>query len=136
MGSHQDDRVKRREIQFSTLHPDPCQADTAATILQGMEGIVLAEARDPVTLWVHYHIEHTCLAQLETLLGSHGLHLDNNLLGKLKRALAHYTEETQRDNLGCPRGDSNCTTKVFISSYTRREHGCRDERPKHWRRYL
>jgi len=136
MGSRNDDRVKRREIQFSTLHPDPRQAETAAIILEGVEGILLAEARDPVTLWVHYHIEVICLTHVEALLGSHGLHLDNNLLGKLKRALAHYTEETQRDNLGCPRGDSNCTTKVFISSYRRREHGCRDERPKHWRRYL
>lgn len=136
MGTPDDDRVKRREIQFSEPHPDPRQADTAAALLEGLEGVLLAEVQNPLTLWVHYHVEYTCLAHIEDLLSGHGLHLDNNLLGKLKRALAYYTEETQRDNLGCPRGESNCTTKVFISSYRRREHGCRDERPKHWRRYL
>lgn len=136
MGIQDDDRVKRREIQFNALHPDPRQADTAAAILEGVEGVLFVQATDALTLWVHYHVEHICLAHIEDLLGQHGLHLDNNLLFKLKRALARYTEETQRDNLGCPHGDSNCTTKVFISSYRRREHGCRDERPKHWRRYL
>lgn len=136
MRNHADDRIKRREIIFSALHPDPRQAETAAALLEGVEGVLLAEARDPITLWVHYHIEYTCLAHLEELLSGSGFHIDNNLLSKLKRALAHYTEETHRGNLGCPRGDANCTTKVFISSYRRREHGCRDERPKHWRRYL
>jgi hypothetical protein len=136
MGTRDDDRVKRREIQFSTLHPDPRQAHTAATLLEGLEGILYLEARAPLTLWVHYHLEYTCLANLEQVLDAHGLHLDNTLLFKLKRALAHYTEQTQRENLGCPRGDTNCTTKVFISSYQRRVHGCRDERPEHWRRYL
>jgi hypothetical protein len=131
-----DDRIKRREIVFSSLHPDPRQAETAAALLEGVEGILLAEPRTPHSLWIHYHIEITCLADIETLLGSSGFHIDNNLLNKLKRALAYYTEDTQRDNLGCPRGESNCTTKVFISSYRRREHGCRDDRPKHWRRYL
>lgn len=136
MGYQDDDRIKRREIIFSTLHPDPRQAATAAALLEGVEGILLAEARDAVTLWIHYHLEATCLAEIEALLSGSGFHIDNNLLGKLKRALAHYTEETQRHNLGCPQGDSNCTTKAYITSYRRREHGCRDGRPKHWRRYL
>lgn len=136
MGNSDQDRVKRREIIFSGPHPDPQQAATAAALLQGMDGILLAEARTPLLLAVHYQIEYTCLAYLENLLQNHGLHIDNNLMAKLKRALAYYTEENQRDSLGCPHGDSNCTTKVFISHYRRREHGCRDDRPKHWRRYL
>ena len=136
MGYQDDDRIKRREIVFSALHPDPHQAATAAALLEGVEGILLAEPRGPATLWIHYHLECTCLADIEKLLSSSGFHIDNNLLGKLKRALAYYTEETQRRNLGCPHGDSNCTTKAYINRYRRREHGCRDDRPKHWRRYL
>jgi hypothetical protein len=54
----------------------------------------------------------------------------------MRRALVHYTEQTQRMNMGCDRGDPNCTVKVFISRYQQREHGCRDDRPQHWRRYL
>lgn len=136
MGSHDDDRIKRREILFSTPHADPQQAHTAARLLTGMDGMLLVQARTNDTLWLHYHIKHTSLIQIETRLSAHGLHLDNSLLSKLKRALAHFTEENQRDSLGCPRGEANCTTKVFISRYQRREHGCRDDRPKHWRRYL
>ncbi len=136
MGSRDDEHVKRREILFSAPHPDPQQAATAAAVLAGMDGVLLAKPLDPLTLEVHYHLGHTCLAQIESTLQARGLHLDNALLVKLKRALAHYTEDTERDNLGCPRGDSNCTTQVFITQYQRRPHGCRDDRPKHWRRYL
>lgn len=136
MGSRDDDHVKRREIHFSAPHPDPHQAATAAALLAGSDGILLAEPADPLTLVIHYDIAHTWLARIEADLQGCGLHLDNSLLIKLKRALAHYTEDTERDNLGCPRGESNCTTQVFITRYQRRPHGCRDDRPKHWRRYL
>lgn len=136
MGTRVDDHVKRREIHFSAPHPDPDQAATGAALLAGTDGVLHAAARNPLTLCVQYRIDRICLAGIEASLAGHGLHLDNSLLAKLRRALVHYTEETEQDNLGCPRGESNCTTQVFISSYQRREHGCRDERPKHWRRYL
>ncbi len=44
--------------------------------------------------------------------------------------------EIYRENCGCKRGDSNCTTRVFAKRYQALEHGCRDHRPEHWRRYL
>ncbi|WP_231892822.1 hypothetical protein [endosymbiont of unidentified scaly snail isolate Monju] len=54
----------------------------------------------------------------------------------MRRALIKYTEETQCINLGCEGGESNCTVKIFINRYLHRTHGCRDDRPQHWRRYL
>ena len=75
-------------------------------------------------------------AEIETALTEAGYHLSSRLLYKLKRALHYYTEETERANNGCPRGDSNCTQRIFISHYGRHAHGCRDHRPDHWRKYL
>lgn len=136
MNSRETGLIKQREVAFCMLHPDPRQAHTAGAVLEGLDGILSLDIPDPSLLKVRYDLLRLSLNEIETLLSDRGFHLDNSLLSKLRRALYHYTEDTERQNLGCPQGDSNCTTKVFISSYQRREHGCRDERPNHWRRYL
>ncbi|MDJ0740409.1 MAG: hypothetical protein QNJ91_11865 [Gammaproteobacteria bacterium] len=127
---------KQREITFCTLHPDPDQPGSAAALLIDIEGVTEVRVLDDATLRVHYHLAVICLADIEILLEERGFHLDNGLVYKIKRALFHYTEETQRANLGCPKGDPNCTEKVFVNRYRNRDHGCQDERPDHWRRYL
>jgi len=136
MSEKPDSLNKKREIAFCTLHPDTDQAGTAAALLRDMAGIDGADRLTASLLSVSYRINHVCLADVEALLIERGFHLDNSIMQRMRRALIHYTEETQRSNLGCGQGDSNCTTKVFINRYRKREHGCQDERPKHWRRYL
>ena len=136
MGELSDSLIKRREILFCPLHPDPRQAETACGLLRSMDGVLAAEVVTPNLLSVRYQLLEVTLAELEAHLEAQGLHLDNSLLHKLRRSLYHYTEETQRANLGCAKGEHNCTQKVFASNYRRRAHGCRDERPEHWRRYL
>ena len=136
MGSHHPDRVKHREILFRGPHPDPYQAQSAALLLSDLDGILavrLAEAVDHV-LYVTYDVHLICLQHIEEILGEVGYHLDNNLMVRLKRAIYYYTEQAERETLGCQDGD--CTRKVFIEHYRRHSHGCRDERPEHWRRYL
>ena len=128
--------IKQREVVFCMLHPDPQQAHTAAAVLEGVKGVLSLDVPTVSMLKVRYDLLRLTLSEIETLLSDYGFHLDNSLLNKLRRALYHYTEDTERQNMGCSSGDSNYTTKVFISSYKRREHGCRDERPNHWRRYL
>jgi hypothetical protein len=127
---------KRREIAFCTLHPDANQPGSAAALLIDIEGIAKASADGNSTLVVEYHLGTISLADIEKLLEARGFHLDNRLMHKVKRALFHYTEETQRANLGCAKADANGTEKVFVNRYRKREHGCQDERPDHWRRYL
>ena len=135
--SHKPDNLRRhREIVFCTLHPDPDQAGTASALLDSVEGLDSVKKNAPHSIQVSYLITQLCLADIEALLIAHGFHLDNSLVHRMRRALVHYVEETQRANMGCDRGDSNCTTKVFINRYRKREHGCQDERPQHWRRYL
>jgi len=136
MSDADDSLIKQREIVFCTLHPDRQQAHTAAAVLESVDGVLRIDAPEHSLLCVEYHLLVITLVEIEDLLQSNGFHLDNGLVQKLKRALFHYTEETQRANLGCHKGDANCTQKVFATSYKRRAHGCRDDRPDYWRRYL
>lgn len=129
------DAIRHRELQFAPLHPDPHQARSAMLLLSDAEGIVEVEVIDDLRLRVSYRIEQISLRELEESLAELGFHLDNSLLTKLKRALYYFSEEVQRDNLGCPRGETNCVQNVFINRYRKLPHGCRDDRPQHWRHY-
>lgn len=127
--------VKHREIRFCRLHPDSTQAHSASLLLSDIEGIHLVQPLGPHLLHVSYDISRITLVIIEGALNELGYHLDNSLMLKLKRALYYYTEETQRANLGLE--EVCCPDKqMFINRYLRRRHGCRDERPEHWRNYL
>ncbi len=128
--------IRHRELHFAPLHPDAHQAHTVLLLLNDVEGIVHTELIDSLRLRVSYNLEYLTLRMLEETLSDFGFHLDNSLLTKLKRALYYYSEEVQRENQKCARGDSNCIQKVFINRYQNLPHGCRDDRPEHWRRYL
>jgi hypothetical protein len=130
------DRVKQRQINFRDLHPERNDARTAADFLAGVDGVLRAEPETPLLLNVSYDLTHTCLQEIEQALDELGLHLDNGLLYRMRRALYHYTEDTLRENFGYKRAGSNCTKRVFARRYEALEHGCRDPRPEHWRRYL
>lgn len=136
MEEDNENLIKVREIVFCTLHPDVNQAGSAAALLADIDGVHRVDVKQPALLSVTYHLLAVRLADIEALLEDKGFHLDNRLVYKIRRALFHYTEETQRANLGCPKGESNCTQKVFVNRYQSRDHGCQDDRPDHWRRYL
>jgi hypothetical protein len=136
MGDTLHDEVKHRDIHFFELHPDPNQAETATQLLSEVEGIVGIEQRSPIHIHVSYRLTAISLEQIETGLTAMGLHLDNRLLYRLMRALHYYTEETERANLGCTRSDSKSTRHIFADHYQRQNHGLRDQRPEHWRKYL
>jgi len=130
------ERIKHREIAFRELHPNANQAQTAAGFLADVDGVLASEPASPTLLRVRYDVLAVTLKEIEDALRELGLHLDNRLMLRLRRALCYYTEETLRANCGCPDGPSNCTRKVFATRYQHMEHGCRDQRPEHWRRYL
>jgi hypothetical protein len=132
----ESDRIKHRQINFRDLHPERNDARTAADFLAGVEGVLGAEPESPIVLNVSYDLLRTTLQEIEEALDELGLHLDNGLLFRVRRALYYYTEDTFRENCGCKRGESNCTKRVFARRWETLEHGCRDQRPEHWRRYL
>ena len=128
--------TKQRDVMFNPLHDNEDQASTAAQMLTDLDGIHLAEVISNKHLIIRYDLRLFTLDDIEELLTTVGFHLDNNLLIKIKRALYRYTEETERANLGCIDGQSNCTREAYISRYQKLPHGCRDKRPDHWRDYL
>jgi len=130
------DRIKHRQIFFAELHPVPDQAQEAALFLIDVPGVLCAERVAQNVLGVRYDLLMISLEEIEDALREIGLHMSNNLMMRIKRALYYYTEETIRANCGCPRGESNCTQQVFAKRYQVLNHGCRDHRPEHWRRYL
>ena len=136
MDAGKSEFIKHRDIYFVEFHPDPNQAHTAALLLADIDGIQQARPVDPRHLRVSYHLMSVSLEQIENGLTEMGLHIDNRLLYRLKRALHYYTEETQRANQGCLHGNANCTRKIFAHRYQRLDHSCRDDRPQHWRKYL
>lgn len=128
--------IKQRDVMFSLLHDDENQSSTAAKMLIDLDGIISAESISSTHLIINYDLRFFTLVDVEELLSTVGFHLNNNLLIKIKRALFRYTEETERANLGCIEGQSNCTREAYINRYQKLPHGCRDKRPDHWRSYL
>jgi hypothetical protein len=130
-----EDLIKRREIHFSHLHPDPNQARSALLLLSDAEGIIDIQLINELCLSIRYDIRFLTLQAVEDVLIRLGYHLDNRLIIRMKRALYSYSEETQRANLGSA-VETNSTTQVFVKRYNINYHGCRDKRPEHWRKYL
>lgn len=133
MEGEEEHLIKHREIHFVTLRPDD-QAHDASLLLTEVEGILNVQPVSPHLLLVSYDVSKITLNAIDTLLTELGYHLSSKLFAKLKRALYYYTEETQRINLGLDGGCKECV-KLFINRYQRLQHGCRDDRPEHWRNY-
>lgn len=126
------DLEKIREIVF---HPLPAgQVDRARVLLEGLEGLEVRVGAAPNCLQVRYHVCEYTLEGLETALSSQGFHLDNNLLSKLRRALACFCEGVQRRNLKAGQPDIK-SQQAFMKAYERHLHGDRDETPEEWRSY-
>jgi hypothetical protein len=136
MDNVQPELIKHREICFCRLHPDPHQAQTVMLLLSDIDGILGVRLGAGERVQVSYDLSRLSLKIIEEALIELGFHLDNSLFNKLMRALHYYSEEAQCANLGCHRGGSNHTLDVFIQRYQHLPHGCRDNRPEHWRRYL
>ncbi|GAB4346732.1 MAG: hypothetical protein Kow006_05670 [Gammaproteobacteria bacterium] len=132
----QTDSRKIREICFCRLHPDDDQALTALQLLSGMDEVDAVRRLSDHCIEVEYRLRHVRLKMLEEFLVRAGFHLDNSLMTRLKRALWHYTEQVEYDNLQLPSHTYLDTTEVFINRYRHLRHGCRDDRPEHWRKYL
>ena len=126
---------KSRVIHFCRFHPEPDQAHSAALWLKDVGGIQNAQRLSPHALAVVYDLRRVTLQGIEGALIELGYHLDNSLLCKLKRALFHYTEETQRENLAVVQEGQTLQREVFVNRYQQRPHGCRDPRPEYLREY-
>jgi hypothetical protein len=122
---------KRREITFHPLPPG--QVERALDLLDALPKLKVRQMGDLV-VEVAYCINDHSLQDLENLLDQHAFHLENSLLIRVRRALVHYCEHVQRDNLHSP----EVQTKLFkasIEAWDKNPHGDHDETPAEWRQY-
>lgn len=136
MSQRQPEVRKKREISFCILHPDNEQAHTALLLLSGVDEIDSVRRINKRAIEVEYRLRKIRLKMVEELLIRAGFHLDNSLMARMKRSLWHYTEQVEFENLQLPNHTFLDTTEVFINRYRHLRHGCRDDRPEHWRKYL
>ena len=127
-------RIKHREIQFDAMHPDPDQVQSAMLLLADLNGVESSVVQSSQQLLVSYDVSQITLDEILAELTDKGYHIYNSLLFKLKQALYSYTEQTERDNLTM--NQSTSSRQLHVKQYQRRPHGCRDQRPHHWRNYL
>lgn len=135
MDSDSDDYIKQREILFVSPQQERDPATAAIVLLSNIDGIRDASRLDDNAIQVRYDLRTITLNTIEDALQELGFHLDNSVLSKLKRALFYYAEDTQLANLGYDHAESKSTLEIFISRYSQRTHGCRDDRPSYFRRY-
>lgn len=135
----QEPILKHREIVLRGPCDPHLRADGALLLLSDVEGMEKATKLDDYHISIIYDLQTITLEQIETALAEVGYHLDASIMSKLKRALYYYTEDNERINLGldkvsCVSG--GCAIKVFVNHYRKTEHGCRDHRPEHVKRYF
>ncbi|WP_410498958.1 hypothetical protein [Chitinibacter sp. S2-10] len=127
------DDIKHRDIVFSGLPLD--QANQAAKLLNRIPGVLCQAFASQHRVAVQYHMDEHSLLELETRLLEAGFHLDNNILQKIKRTLAHYCEEVYHDNRAIP--EHNIKSRdVYVKVWEKHPHGDHDETPEELRRYL
>lgn len=122
---------KRREILFDAFPHG--QAALAVQILSGMQGIAVREL-DAHTIEICYRIHDYTLEGLEAGLEAQGFHLRSTLLIRIKRALVHYCERTQRGNITHPTAPTK-QYKPHVEAWQKRPHGDHDDTPAEWRQY-
>ena len=125
-----DDISKKREIHFSPLPSGQAERAMESLLEMGLK----AEMTAPNVLSVSYQLPHRRLETLEETLVDQGFHLDNSLLQKIVRALVHYVEEVQCQNL-CEPARMQKNMEIFVKVYEHHPHGDHDETPEEWREY-
>jgi hypothetical protein len=130
-----EELIKHHDISFMSPQSDADPATSAVTLLNDIEGIIEVTRADEYSITVTYNLCEITLNDIEDVLQEVGFHLDNSILSKLKRALFYYSEDTQLANMGYDHAQSKSTLEIFINRHNQLPHGCRDERPVHYRRY-
>lgn len=126
------DLIKTRSIAFAAEPSE--QARKALRLLEGLPNLEAGLSPGPQQIWVRYSLENYSLAGLEAALASLGFVLDHGLFHKTVRALAHYCEEVQSENLRTPARLIK-SREVFVKVWEHHAHGDRDETPEEWREY-
>lgn len=126
------DMKKQREIHFQALPTD--QAAQAARLLNRLPDVVATANLAHHCLTVTYKLPAWTLELLEARLLEAGFHLHGALMQRIRRALIHYTESVQQENLHHPEREYK-TKEVYIHAWEQHAHGDHDDTPEELREY-
>lgn len=126
--------VRERDIRFAAP-VTPEAVGEIASLLAEADGIEATEVLPGLGLRVRYDLRRVSLEIIEDALAELGFVPDASLSARLARALVYYTEDNRRATLGSEQDLPHATRDAFVSAWRERDHGCRDHRPAHWRRY-
>ncbi|MFC7419741.1 hypothetical protein ACFQNF_07585 [Iodobacter arcticus] len=128
-----DKLSKHHDIYLYPLPTD--QAEQAACYLKDTLEISVQYSNSTHRISVYYALTEHTLKSIEAYLKQAGFHLDESILSKIKRALAHYCEDIERSNLEIPVHNIK-SRDVFVKVWGNHPHGDHDETPEELRRYL
>lgn len=126
------DMHKQRDLHFQALPTD--QAVQAARLLGRLPGVSAVADASANALHVSYSLPEWTLEKLEERLQQAGFHLDGALLQRIRRALTHYTEAVQMENLYHPEREYK-TKEVYVHAWEHHAHGDHDDTPEELREY-
>jgi hypothetical protein len=118
---------KHRELRFDARHHD--EIDQVRTLLEGLEGIDVANGNSPGSLSIWYELHDYTLKGLETALVNQGVHLNNSLHCRLMRMMIAYAEETQLRNMRMPERLIKKSHEVYSRAWDHHLHGDHDDTP-------
>lgn len=126
------DNEKVRQISFASLPAG--QAKEALILLHDLPHLVVQGTVGETGLMIRYELPFYTLEKIEFALVDQGFHLDQSLLNKLRRALIHYFETMQCQNMSQPE-QSERSRRIFAQVYEHHAHGDHDDTPTEWRDY-
>lgn len=126
------DTERVRQLSFTPLPAG--QAKEALILLHDLPHLVVLGTVGDTGLLIRYELPFYTLEKIEIALIDQGFHLDNSLLNKLRRALIHYFEDVQRQNMAQPEQRER-SRRIFARVYEQHAHGDHDDTPREWRDY-
>lgn len=126
------DNEKDRQLSFAPLPVG--QAKDASLLLHDLPHLTVLNTVGETGLLIRYELPFYTLEKIEFALIDQGFHLDNSLLNKLRRALIHYLETMQCQNMTQPEQSAR-SKRIFAQVYEHHAHGDHDDTPPEWRDY-
>lgn len=126
------DTERVRQLSFASLPAG--QAKQALILLHDLPHLVVQGTVGDTGLLIRYELPFYTLEKIEFALIDQGFHLDGSLLNKLRRALIHYCENLQCQNMTQPEQNER-SRRIFARVYENHAHGDRDDTPPEWRDY-
>lgn len=126
------DSEKIRQLSFAQLPAG--QAKAALLLLHDLPHLQVLSTIGNSGLLIRYALPYYTLEKIEFALVDQGFHLDQSLFNKLRRALIHYLENLQCQNMTQPEARER-SQRIFAQVYEHHAHGDHDDTPPEWRDY-